>query len=245
MLCFISSSYSSGSENQCSAAPKDLAILNQRNMSSNDISISFSDDHLAVALPDTQLTNGLDLATQNMHSSVAADAIPLGIASTISATTTSLSMTTSNNQLATNHAAATNSRFQVQPTDAAVLQSYIRSQNTTVHSNTNYMTSSSTPEYQNSTAVQPTQPIRILTRKTNSDSNMGKVSAPHGVGVRRVNSDSTTPSRPHVAANGAPNSAEMKKRVSFPDGQALIKGFAHAPNPWYNGKKNFSFIGYV
>lgn len=26
------------------------------------------------------------------------------------------------------------------------------------------------------------------------------------------------------------------KKVSFPDGESLIKGFAHAPNPWYNGK---------
>lgn len=33
-----------------------------------------------------------------------------------------------------------------------------------------------------------------------------------------------------------------KKRVYFPEGQALIKGFAHAPNPWYNGE--FDYIIY-
>lgn len=33
----------------------------------------------------------------------------------------------------------------------------------------------------------------------------------------------------------ASKSETEKKRVSFPEGQALIKGFAHAPNPWYNG----------
>lgn len=27
----------------------------------------------------------------------------------------------------------------------------------------------------------------------------------------------------------------QRKKVSFPDGESLIKGFAHAPNPWYNG----------
>ncbi|KAF6030735.1 PPP1R37 [Bugula neritina] len=28
--------------------------------------------------------------------------------------------------------------------------------------------------------------------------------------------------------------SETRKKVSFPEGEALIKGFAHAPNPWYN-----------
>jgi len=32
------------------------------------------------------------------------------------------------------------------------------------------------------------------------------------------------------------DSEPVKKKVTFPVGQALIKGFAHAPNPWYNGE---------
>jgi len=32
--------------------------------------------------------------------------------------------------------------------------------------------------------------------------------------------------------------SETRKKVSFPEGEALIKGFAHAPNPWYNGRSN-------
>ena len=236
-------------------------------MSSNDISISFTDeDHLTVALPDTQLTNGLDLAVPNMHTAgnshtVVAPSphlhtsgnsesrpIPLAVTAVgISATTTSLSMPSANNHPTnTPSAATTNSRFKVQPTDTAVLVRYDRSQNTTVHSNTqntHYKTSSSTPQYQNSTAVQPNQPIKILTRNRNSDSNVTSNSTgPQSREVRRVNSENITTTHQQLAENGAPNSAAQKrKRVSFPDGQALIKGFAHAPNPWYNGKLNIIY----
>lgn len=198
--------------------------------------MSISDDHMSIVLPDTQLSNGLDLAAvpssdgshtvkaplPHKHSPSAA--IPLS-STAISATTTSLSMPTSDNRPSSPNTAST--RFKVQPTDAAMSMSYNNSQVTSGHSSTqqtHVVTSSSSALYQNSTTVQRTQSAPPHQSETQYKGDN------RGSPVRRVHSDGTP------STNGHPAASMRRKRVSFPEGQALIKGFAHAPNPWYNGE---------
>lgn len=61
----------------------------------------------------------------------------------------------------------------------------------------------------------------------------------NAVTVSTSNSNTPIASTEQCLQINIETSDAARKKVRFPDGRALIKGFAHAPNPWYNGELVF------
>lgn len=167
-------------------------------MASRDVTISHNDDEILVSLSNSNILNGLDLASPSSEQS--------------SFTNSPAAPDVSGGNARNSKQSA--GRFHVQPasTDSSIL----------------YKIQTAPANVNDSNIPKDNGGIATVT--------VGSVSSVVSPVIHSHNVDDHLQS----AINDLPDPTSKeystrKKRVSFPEGQALIKGFAHAPNPWYNG----------
>lgn len=188
--------------------PEELAKLETMSLdlAAGSTTFTISDDQLPI-MPESELTNGLELGIPNKQE----EKKPTS------------PITVKPLDLEKIHAPKAGGRFRVQPTNVSDTMTY---NNPITMENRIYAVSSVNG---NDSTVQYSFPGTQSTLQT-----VTTVTGSQPVGnTTTVTTTSTSIQSPVVTIQPLECA---KKKVNFPEGQALIKGFAHAPNPWYNGK---------